>query len=543
MLAAVIDAARLLGNGSLDLLLRVTSASLGHILICCFNIIAELPGTALSFGQTLCAARDALCVVEREGTYICVQDVAAHGSLDTRFDGGRRIAVGTEVRTTHILPLDGDNGSLTVPAAMKLMDGCWVDCREAAGDSVWSALFKQSEKFVLPLGLVKHLSGSEATLVVCQDRVDVQASCLPNSPVVGAFLQGDLLHAKRRVTCWEAAGDHVHRIIYLIEVDDDKWVTVGLPAGWGDTLHSIIRNPTLDELNAGPRQRRLLVRIHSLEHDIKGLPDKEYVSGVIENLDTTDLLYCEVLGMSRAARLRQELQDDLVRAQEDLALLQQQLAEGTLRDAAPTSAVPEMQPPVPEPPTLSTVCAAVFGGIFASLLRGLLEVPGQEFPGSLSPSMCFLPGTMIWTSKASSLLVEALRPGDTVMNAFGNNIKVASTTVHEESLCQVVELRTREHSLKVSSTHRIVVPYPAADVSQEIMDIKEAGDMKAGDLVFSGCPPLPVPLVKVLKHPLRTRMIEIVFDPDDPVETFMAPKWCLLTRGSPATWDATDDEF
>merc|ERR1739845_323163 len=100
------------------------------------------------------------------------------------------------------------NGFPKIPAAVQLTSGRWVGCRESACESPWwtlgSALFgRDGDLFILPLGLVEHLSGDEANLIVRQDKVDVQAKCLPNSPIIGMFLREDLLHAKRRVTCLE----------------------------------------------------------------------------------------------------------------------------------------------------------------------------------------------------------------------------------------------------------------------------------------------------------------------------------------------------
>eukprot|EP00928_Gymnodinium_smaydae_P048437 TRINITY_DN32387_c0_g1_i1.p1 TRINITY_DN32387_c0_g1~~TRINITY_DN32387_c0_g1_i1.p1 ORF type:complete len:217 (-),score=32.93 TRINITY_DN32387_c0_g1_i1:327-899(-) len=162
----------------------------------------------------------------------------------------------------------------------------------------------------------------------------------------------------------------------------------------------------------------------------------------------------------RLAKRKQECIEDLERVKAKLAVLEEQLAQGTVRDVALLSTVPELQPPSPELPTwkdvLSDVFAAFLDGKAAAIFRGLLEVLERELPGSVNRRRCFLPRTMIWTSKDSSSFVEALRQDDLVMNVFGKKIKVASITVHEEARCEVVELRTREYSLKVSSTHRII---------------------------------------------------------------------------------------
>lgn len=129
-----------------------------------------------------------------------------------------------------------------------------------------------------------------------------------------------------------------------------------------------------------------------------------------------------------------------------------------------------------------------------------------------------------------------MREGDSVQNAFGELIKVASVKIHREALCSVVELRTREASLTVSATHRVVVP----DTLGNPADLKEAAELSSGDVVF--CGDRAASLVKVLPYRIVTQLIEIAFEPDCPVQSFMAPKWSVLSKGASAHYD-TDDGF
>merc|ERR1712139_354070 len=89
------------------------------------------------------------------------------------------------------------------------------------------------------------------------------------------------------------------------------------------------------------------------------------------------------------------------------------------------------------------------------------------------------------------------------------------------------KLSTQEAFLKVTSTHRMVVP----DKEGRPCDVKDACDLKRGDWVFCG-----TRAQRLVKDPVvrqeRNRPIEITFEPDDGVESFMAPKWSLVSKGS-----------
>lgn len=100
----------------------------------------------------------------------------------------------------------------------------------------------------------------------------------------------------------------------------------------------------------------------------------------------------------------------------------------------------------------------------------------------------------------------------------------------------MVKLRTRASELCVSIDHRVVVT--GEDGSP--VDEKSAGELKKGDLVFSGLRAMP--LVAIKMHPLSTPLFEITFEPDEPVSSFNPSKYGILTRGESAHLD-TDDGF
>mmetsp|Transcript_20434 Transcript_20434/g.46227 ORF Transcript_20434/g.46227 Transcript_20434/m.46227 type:complete len:119 (-) Transcript_20434:217-573(-) len=116
-------------------------------------------------------------------------------------------------------------------------------------------------------------------------------------------------------------------------------------------------------------------------------------------------------------------------------------------------------------------------------------------------------------------------------------IMVAAIKIHEEQNCDVVELRTREAALIVTASHRVLIPDDHGTMEYATMN---AGELYKGDKVF--CGDRPEPLVKVLKHKMRTRCVEIEFEPDEPVESFLAPKWSVLSKGQPRHYD-TEDGF
>ena len=190
--------------------------------------------------------------------------------------------------------------------------------------------------------------------------------------------------------------------------------------------------------------------------------------------------------------------------------------------------------------TLLTGCGTAdeFSGFlgekYRNFLRGVLCTGPQP--------RCFLPNTMLYTDteKTTTKTVTSLQPSDVVLNAFGEEVKVFNVAHHEEEMREVVELRTRACYLQVSSTHRVVIPNSSGDPQEVVY----ASSLKPGDIVFCGSQPRPTPIVKVLKHRISTGLVEITFETDDPVESFMQPKWCILTKGQePAMHYDTDDGF
>eukprot|EP00930_Biecheleria_cincta_P048412 TRINITY_DN33728_c0_g1_i1.p1 TRINITY_DN33728_c0_g1~~TRINITY_DN33728_c0_g1_i1.p1 ORF type:complete len:421 (+),score=81.60 TRINITY_DN33728_c0_g1_i1:178-1440(+) len=173
-----------------------------------------------------------------------------------------------------------------------------------------------------------------------------------------------------------------------------------------------------------------------------------------------------------------------------------------------------------------------------------LEVIQEQLSGRLKNTTghCYLPQTMFWTSQTTAMAAEALKEGDLVFDINGGAVKVDYACMHQDSLRNIVNLKTRAASLSVTADHRIVVPGIDGRPTAE----KAAGELQCGDKVF--CGKHAANLTKVGVHKMRTKVVELRFAPDSPVESFIAPKWSLLSKGDATDIDVmstckTDDGF
>eukprot|EP00427_Karlodinium_veneficum_P007541 CAMPEP_0169075902 /NCGR_PEP_ID=MMETSP1015-20121227/8065_1 /TAXON_ID=342587 /ORGANISM="Karlodinium micrum, Strain CCMP2283" /LENGTH=341 /DNA_ID=CAMNT_0009135335 /DNA_START=51 /DNA_END=1076 /DNA_ORIENTATION=- len=147
---------------------------------------------------------------------------------------------------------------------------------------------------------------------------------------------------------------------------------------------------------------------------------------------------------------------------------------------------------------------------------------------------CFLPDTMLWISPSESRQVTSLREGDRVLNIYGTYSTIIIAFEHEEELRTLVQLKTREASLKVTADHRI--PVQTLDGQVERL----AGELSKGDEVL--CGQNPVPLVSVSSHRMHTRVVQLGFLPDAPLEAFRPPRHGLASYGQ-ASYPDTDDDL
>lgn len=373
---------------------------------------------------------------------------------------------------------------------------------------------------------------------MCKQQLDVQESCSLNSPVVRVLQRGEIIPAPRRIATLYLNGSNRQAETWVMrfEMEDHTWTTCGttdLSCALSDSQY--LMPASNREIGAGPRERRALAHIRYLEQEIKTYKDSHDVNIAVLGLGATFI--CGAIHAEISFR-----ETKLAGAKHELASLQSDLHSGLIEDNA---ADPHSDPPPSEPQEVTSVFQEVddivlefvklcFEG-FDELLRRLLsELRPPE--GPVPSSRCFLPRTMLWTSESTAVKVESLKENDKVLNFKGTPITVASIKIHEDQNCDVVELRTREATLTVTATHRVLIPNEQGTIDA----VKYAGDLYGGDKVFCGV--RPEPLVKVLKHKMRTRCVEIQFEPDDPLESFLAPKWSVLSKGQSPHYD-TDDGF
>lgn len=123
----------------------------------------------------------------------------------------------------------------------------------------------------------------------------------------------------------------------------------------------------------------------------------------------------------------------------------------------------------------------------------------------------------------------------------GDPLQVRAVQVWPEAMCEVVTLRTREAELRVSACHRIAVPAAGGGPPDERL----AAELQIGQDVVCGS--REHRLVHVSSHRMRTKLVDVQFDPDQPVESFNAPRWSIASRGAEAAavieFPDTDDEW
>ena len=114
--------------------------------------------------------------------------------------------------------------------------------------------------------------------------------------------------------------------------------------------------------------------------------------------------------------------------------------------------------------------------------------------------------------------------GDKIRSSSDKFLEVAFVQIHPRVVRTLVTLRTAQAELTVTSDHRIVV-VGADDTCKDAC----AGDLKVGNYVFCGT--RQQRLTKVVHRESTTDLVEIRFNPDEPLEARAAPRWGILTKG------------
>ena len=527
----------------------ISVAKVPYVLAC------DLLKSVQTFCSAVRAAGDYLNAVEHDGIYyICLQKVCAHDVLGPAGNPVRTLQIGEEVCTSHSTrclaygkpwwcaqSFPGARkpwrwGAQTFPGAVKLIDGGWIDLRMLPAGTA----FPEHGGSCSPVAKLHRIEPDAGHFIVCKQQLDVQESCSLDSPVVRVLQRGEIIPAPRRSATlylngsdpkdYEAKPWHNKKWLLRFEMEDHTWTTCGttdLSCALSDSHY--LMPASNREISAGPRERRALAHIRYLKQEIKTYKDSHDVMVHMYGLSATAI--CSSAAIQAEISFKEK---KLARAQHELARLESDLASGLIEDNAdyPLPSEPEEVTSVfQEVDEFLKLCFKGFDELLRTLLSELL--PPQ---GLVPSSRCFLPGTMLWTSESTAVKVESLKENDKVLNFKGTPITVASIKIHEDQNCDVVELRTREATLTVTATHRVLIPNEQGTIDA----VKYACDLCRGDKVFCGV--RPEPLVKVLKHKMRTRCVEIQFEPDDPVESFLAPKWSVLSKGQSPHYD-TDDGF
>jgi len=180
-----------------------------------------------------------------------------------------------------------------------------------------------------------------------------------------------------------------------------------------------------------------------------------------------------------------------------------------------------------EPPTemahpelLSPCCPAASSSLSHSSLS-------TSFVSSAAEKRCFLRGTLLKTPTDTFKLVESFEAHSLAQAADGKLVRVMSIVRHPLQLCELVSLcvsHASDVALVVTATHRVEV------MMDDLPCSMSAESLKLGDLVL--CNTGPKQLVGIRKQQARCEIVEVVFDPDVPVEAFHKPGELILTRGS-----------
>jgi len=144
---------------------------------------------------------------------------------------------------------------------------------------------------------------------------------------------------------------------------------------------------------------------------------------------------------------------------------------------------------------------------------------------------CFLKGTLIKTPDGALIPVEQLREGSRVFFRAQSSLEVVGLTIHEPKQEDVVFVKTANAQLMVSAKHRMVISL------EPRLRFELAEKLRKGDSIAISDRALRK-LEDVQHATTEAEMVEVMFQPDEPVETFLPPTAGVLTLGQrrrPAT--------
>jgi len=144
-------------------------------------------------------------------------------------------------------------------------------------------------------------------------------------------------------------------------------------------------------------------------------------------------------------------------------------------------------------------------------------------PGTGGGRRCFLSGTLLKSCGGQFWKVEELQIGNCVVSATGQRLQVMGHIVHGEASNLLVELRTDHEHVVVTGRHRVVTSL--APLQTALAQTLQRGQAVA----ISGGSVRELIYVRPFEQP--SQVVEVLFTPDEPVETFPLPVNAVLTMG------------
>jgi len=135
---------------------------------------------------------------------------------------------------------------------------------------------------------------------------------------------------------------------------------------------------------------------------------------------------------------------------------------------------------------------------------------------------CYVKRTVFETPEKEMKPAHLLKVGDQILGSVGQRLSVSYLRLHQKQSCRLVTMRTAQAELTVTFDHRIVVPN--SDGTEKL-----ARELAVGDTVLCGS--RPQKLTKLIQYETKAELVEIRFSPDEPVETRMACRYGILTKG------------
>lgn len=150
---------------------------------------------------------------------------------------------------------------------------------------------------------------------------------------------------------------------------------------------------------------------------------------------------------------------------------------------------------------------------------------------------CCLPNTAFKDEEGNFIAVQNLKLGSLVKAYDGAPTKVVFWKKHPPKKYALVELITAQGSITVSDNHRVVKAIDESGSSECVL----ADKLRKGDQVIVGNRKQTLDKARHFRDPKARELFEIGFMPDRPVETFMMPMFGMLTQGTPADQQFTDE--